>query len=39
VDAAEEIVRVTNVAGMVDSRRARLLEIVEAEKSGSGGDA
>ncbi len=39
VDAAEEIVRVTNVAGMVDSRRARLLEIFEAEKSGSGGDA
>ena len=39
VDAAEEIVRVTNVAGMTDARRARLLEIVEAEKSGSDGDA
>lgn len=39
VDATEEIVRVTNVAGMVDSRRARLLEIIEAEKSGESGDA
>jgi len=39
VDATEEIVRVTNVAGMVDPRRARLLEIVEAEKTGANGDA
>jgi hypothetical protein len=39
VDATEEIVRVTNVAGMVDSRRARLLEIVEAEKTGEDEDA
>jgi hypothetical protein len=39
VDATEEIVRVTNVAGMVDPRRARLLEIVEAEKAGENGDA
>jgi hypothetical protein len=39
VDATEEIVRVTNVAGMVDARRARLLEIVEAESSGASGDA
>ena len=39
VDATEEIVRVTNVAGMVDSRRARLLEIVEAEKTGESGNA
>jgi hypothetical protein len=34
VDATEEIVRVTNVAGMIDARRARLLKIVEAEESG-----
>jgi hypothetical protein len=39
VDATEEIVRVTNVAGMADPRRARLLEIVEAEKNGANGDA
>jgi hypothetical protein len=39
VDATEEIVRVTNVAGIADSRRARLLEIVEAEKAGANGDA
>ena len=39
VDATEEIVRVTNVAEMVDARRARLLEIVEAEKTGANGDA
>ncbi len=39
VNATEEIVRVTNVAGMVDARRARLLEIIEAEKSGESGDA
>ena len=39
VDASEEIVRVTNVAGMVDARRARLLEIVEAENAGASEDA
>lgn len=39
VDVTEEIVRVTNVAGMVDRRRARLLDIVEAEETGAGGDA
>jgi hypothetical protein len=39
VDATEEIVRVTNVAGMVDSRRTRLLEIIEAEKAGANGEA
>lgn len=39
VDSTEEIVRVTSVAGMVDSRRARLLEIIEAEADGANGDA
>jgi hypothetical protein len=39
VNATEEIVRVTNVAGMSDARRARLLEIIEAEKSGKSSDA
>ena len=39
VNATEEIVRVTNVAGMADARRARLLEIIEAEKSGERSDA
>ena len=39
VNATEEIVRVTNVAGMADARRARLLEIIEAEKSGDRSDA
>ena len=39
VDASEEIVRVTNVAGMVDASRARLLEIVEAENAGANEDA
>ena len=38
VDATEEIVRVTNVAGMADRRRARLLEIIEAE-TGADADA
>ena len=38
VDVTEEIVRVTNVAGMIDRRRARLLEIIEAE-AGESGDA
>ncbi len=36
VDATEEIVRVASVAGIVDPRRARLLEIIEAEKNGEG---
>ena len=36
VDATEEIVRATNVAGMADSRRARLLEILEAGNAGEG---
>jgi len=39
VDASEEIVRVTNVAGMVDARRARLIEIIEAENTAANGDA
>ena len=34
VDATEEIVRVANVAGMADPRRARLLEIIAAEGGG-----
>jgi hypothetical protein len=36
VDATEEIVRVTNVAGMTDARRARLLGIIEAEAAANG---
>jgi hypothetical protein len=42
VDATEEVVRVTHVAGMTDARRARLLEIIEtetSEESGESGDA
>jgi hypothetical protein len=39
VDAAEEIVRVTNVAGMADTRRERLLGIIEAGKNAEDGDA
>ncbi len=35
VNATDEIVTVTNVAGMVDARRARLLEILESEPAGA----